>query len=66
MKKILLNSGSVVIVHRNDDELLKSAGLAKTMPSNWNGFGDDPIKRYSAAGIKLADIEIIHEGPICR
>jgi hypothetical protein len=66
MKKILLNSGSVVIVLRSEDEMLKLAGLNKAMPSNWMGYGDNPVKRYSEAGITIADIEIIHAGPICR
>ena len=66
MKKILSNAGSVVIVLRKEDELLKAAGLNKLMPSNWEGFGDDPTKRYLVAGINIAEIEIIHEGPICR
>ena len=66
MKKILLNSGSVVIVLRSEDKMLKAAGLNKVMPSNWLGFGDDPVKRYLVAGINIADTEIVHEGPICR
>ena len=59
MKKILLNSGSVVIVLRNEDVMLKLAGLSKTMPSNWLGFGDDPVKRYSVAGSNSLTISVV-------
>jgi hypothetical protein len=66
IKHILLNSGFVVIATRNEDDLLKAAKLANKMPTNWNGFGDAPDKRYQAVGIKLSKSMIEHIGPICR
>lgn len=66
IRHILNNSGFVVIATRAEDKLLKDAKLSDKMPNNWNGFGDNPEKRYEAVGIKLAQIQIEHMGPICR
>lgn len=66
IKRILSNSGFVIIATRDEDELLKNAKLSSKMPENWTGFGDKPEKRYEAVGIQIATTLIEHVGPICR
>ena len=66
IKRILSNSGFVIIATRAEDEKLKNAKLASKMPENWTGFGDKPEKRYEAAGIQISTTLIEHIGPICR
>ena len=63
---ICRNSGVVTIVRREENKRLTTAGLSRKMPHDWAGIGDNPLKRYAAAGIILSEHKIIHEGPICR
>jgi len=63
--EILAKSGFVVVVLRSEDDLLRSHGLARTMPSSWN-FGDDPYARYQAAGIALSEAYLKVKGKIQR
>jgi hypothetical protein len=66
VKRILSNSGFVVIVTRAEDKLLKDAKLSNKMPENWMGFGDRPEKRYEAVSIRISSKLIEHTGQICR
>jgi hypothetical protein len=66
VRRILNNSGFVIIATRAEDNLLKEAKLAQKMPENWSGFGDSPEKRYNAVNIKISTRLIEHIGPICR
>ena len=66
IKRILSNSGFVIIATRAEDELLKNAKLSSKMPATWTGFGDKPEKRYESVGIEISNTLIEHEGPICR
>jgi len=63
---ICRNAGVVTVVTRGEDKGLSKAGLSRKMPENWRGIGDNPLKRYSVAGITLSDLRIIPMGPICR
>jgi len=63
--KILSFSGSVAMILRTEDELLKNNKLAKTMPTGWN-WGDNPLARYQACGINIVETTIKVEGKIKR
>ena len=63
---ICRNAGVVTIVRREENKKLTTAGLSRKMPQDWEGIGDNPLKRYSAAGVVLSEHKVTHEGPICR
>ena len=66
IQQILLHSGYVIIVTREEDKRLTEGKLSRKMPDSWSGFGDVPEKRYDAVGIQISSVFIEHEGPICR
>ena len=63
--RILCASGGIVIVHREEDRKLTENGLRRRMPKSWRGIGDNPFKRYEAAGIYMSNVQIENCGPIC-
>lgn len=58
-------SGGVTIMLREEDRRLSDQKLSRKMPRDWH-IGDDPFKRYDAAGIKRPTLRIRRIGPICR
>ena len=65
VEKIFLSAGSVVVILREEDKKLSSIKLARKMPKGWV-WGDDPLARYEAAGIKVSREKLLLEGSICR
>ncbi len=65
MEKIFLSAGYVVIILREEDKKLSSVKLSRKMPKGWV-WGDDPLARYEAAGIKVSREKLLLEGSICR
>ncbi|RTQ99847.1 hypothetical protein [Halomonas nitroreducens] len=41
----------IALITKDEDEILKSAGLNKSMPKDWDG--NDPLARYREMGIEL-------------
>ena len=48
-----------------EDKKLSSIKLSRKMPNGWV-WGDDPLARYEAAGIKISREKLLLEGSICR
>ena len=65
MEKIFLSAGSVVVILREEDKKLSSIKLARKMLEGWV-WGDAPLARYEAAGIKVSREKLLLEGSICR
>ncbi len=65
VEKIFLSAGPVVIILREEDKKLSSIKLSRKMPNGWV-WGDDPLARYEAAGIKISREKLLLEGSICR
>ena len=59
------NFGSVSILTREEDEMLKQHGLNKDMPADWK-WGDNPLSRYEAAGIKISNLSLSVKGALKR
>ena len=62
---VLNAAGHVVMILREEDNLLRSNGLTRKMPHGWE-WGDDPFARYHSSGIKLSKTRIMMKGIICR
>ncbi len=63
--RVLNAAGHVVMILREEDDLLRANGLTRKMPKGWE-WGDDPFARYSAVGIELSQERIMMKGVICR
>jgi len=59
------NFGSVSILTREEDEMLKEHGLNKDMPEGWK-WGDNPQSRYEASGIKISNVSLSVKGALKR
>ena len=59
------NFGSVSILTREEDQMLKEHGLNKDMPADWK-WGDNPLSRYQAAGIKISNVSLNVKGALKR
>ena len=46
----------MALITREEDSLLRTHGLTKRMPKDWDGV--DPLARYAAAGITVAPINL--------
>lgn len=57
--ELLTNYLRVIVVTREEHELLNSSGLRSTMPPDWDG--NDVFSRYAAVGIEVAPTEIYNE-----
>jgi len=62
---VLNAAGHVVMILREEDNLLRSNGLSRKMPHGWE-WGDDPFARYNSSRIKLSKTRILMKGIICR
>ena len=62
---VLNAAGHVVMILREEDNLLRSNGLTRKMPHGWE-WGDDPFARYHSSGIELSKTRIMMKGIICR
>ena len=56
---------NVVMILREEDNLLGSSGLTRKIPHGWE-WGDDPLARYHSSGIELSKKRIMIKGIICR
>ncbi len=65
VRSILENAGGVAVLLRDEDILLRKAGLNRKMPKEWK-LGDDPWARYSAVGVTLSGSVLRVEGSIQR
>lgn len=65
VRNVLMQSGHVAVLLREEDQRIRAAGLASRMPSNWS-FGDDPLARYQTVGIEMSDQMLKVEGAIFR
>lgn len=65
VESVLTSAGSVAVVLREEDDLLRLHGLRSSMPKGW-AWGDDPLARYHVAGLEIAEQRIQMEGAICR
>jgi hypothetical protein len=63
--QILAAAGPVAMLLREEDDVLRRSGMRSSMPVGWR-WGDDPLARYRAAGITMAEQTIRIEGKICR
>ena len=63
--QVLQSAGQVVVVLREEDELLRSSGLAKKMPNGW-AQGDSADARYAACEIKISLESLKVKGAIQR
>ena len=59
------NFGSVSILTREEDEMLKEHGLNKDMPEGWK-WGDNPQSRYEASGIIISNVSLSVKGALKR
>lgn len=51
IRALLQQLNLIVLITKDEDEVLKSAGLNKSMPTDWDG--NDPLARYRAMKIEL-------------
>jgi len=65
IKRILSEAGSVTMILRDEDILLKKAGLNARMPEEW-AMGDATNTRYKEAGIVISNIKLKVKGAIVR
>jgi len=63
--QILVQAGPVVVLLREQDDVLKNKGFRSKMPNGWR-WGDDVLSRYRAAGIEISSSKIKMEGKIYR
>ena len=63
--EILEGAGKVVVVLREEDEKLRSSGLARKMPKGWVK-GDCATARYIACGIEISPLSLNVKGAIQR
>ena len=62
---ILEQSGSVVVLLRNEDNAISSAGFRGEMSPDWH-WGDDKFARYRLAGIDLSGSYLNVKGRLMR
>lgn len=48
---ILKQLNFVTLITKEEDQMLRSAGLSRSMPQDWDG--DDPLARYRQLGIEI-------------
>jgi hypothetical protein len=65
IRQALVAAGTVAVLLRTEDQALKAQGLNAKMPEGWQ-LGDDPLARYTAAGITLSITALHVTGAICR
>lgn len=65
VQNVLLSAGTVVMILRSEDDKLRTAGLARSMPDGWQ-WGNDPLARYRRAKIPLSRKSIMVDGAIER
>ena len=65
IQSALQSAGEVVVVMREEDDRLRTAGLATKMPTGWK-YGDDSHARYAKAGIGLSEVFLRVKGKIKR
>ena len=65
IQTILSRAGQVAVLLRSENKKIRGAGLTSKMPQGWS-FGDDPLARYKAVGIKLSSKMLKVKGAICR
>lgn len=62
---ILQLSGSVILIMRSENEILRERKLNSCMPEGWS-FGDDTDARYKEAGIFISNEKLKVTGAIYR
>ncbi|WP_336368141.1 hypothetical protein [Marinobacter sp. C2H3] len=51
IRALLQQLNLIALITKDEDQMLKSAGLNKSMPQDWDG--KDPLARYREMGIEL-------------
>lgn len=51
IRALLQQLNLIVLITKDEDQMLRSAGLNKSMPKDWDG--NDPLARYREMGIEL-------------